>query len=231
MPSNSQIARIETLTMDTIGRRFSPAILPVALLFLLVLAGCTADGSGLPFEEPFDEIGSWSSGEDTYSSGTVVDGVYRFEVKEPDISRWAAAGQEFGDGSYSVEARAVSGPLDNGFGLLFRADPPAGNFYLFKISADGFVWIGRYNEGAEEATIIGDHWFASPAVEQGLNVTNRLRVDAEAGNMIFYVNGQEVGRVTDNTFVSGDVGLLVQSLGQGGVVVEFDNLAVRPLGN
>lgn len=205
----------------------------VLILFSLTLglAACTSAGGSLPFEETFDDTGSWSSGEDAYSSGTVVDGVYRFEVKEPDLSRWAAAGQEFSNGSYSVEARAVSGPVDNGFGLLFRADPEAGNFYLFKISADGFVWIGRYRDGAEETTIIGDHWFASPAVQQGLNVTNRLRVDAEAGNLIFYVNGQEVGRVTDQTYTSGDVGLLVQTLGQGGVVVEFDNLAVRPLQN
>ncbi len=213
------------------GRRLPPFLLPLLLLLALALSACTSGGEGLPFEETFDEIGSWSSGEDTYSSGTVVDGVYRFEVKEADISRWAAAGQTFGDASYSVEARAVAGPLDNGFGMLLRANPEAGDFYLFKISADGFVWIGRYVDGAEEATIVGDHWFASPAVEQGLNVTNRLRVDAEAGNLIFFVNGREVGRVTDNTFASGDVGLLVQSLGQGGVVVEFDNLAVRPLEN
>ncbi len=217
--------------INSFGRRLPSILLPLLLLLGLALSACTAADDGLPFEETFDELGSWSSGEDTYSSGTVVDGIYRFEVKEPDISRWAAAGQEFGDGSYSVEARAVAGPLDNGFGMLFRADPQAGDFYLFKISADGFVWIGRYVDGAEEATIVGDHWFASPAVQQGLNVTNRLRVDAEAGNMIFYVNDREVGRVTDNTFASGDVGLLVQSLGQGGVVVEFDNLSVRPLEN
>jgi hypothetical protein len=181
----------------------------------------------LPYTETFDEPGVWSTGEDAYSTGEVIDGAYDFTVTETDISRWAAAGKDFGDGIYEVEATPVEGPADNGYGLLFRADPEAGDFYLFKVSADGYVWIGRYQDGAEETAIIGQHWFESPAVRQGLNVTNKLRVEAEAGNLIFYVNDQEVGRVTDTTFASGDVGLLVQSLSQAPVRVRFDNLSVR----
>lgn len=196
-------------------------------LFIVLLAGCQPAGGGdLPFLETFDQPGQWSTGEDAYSIGRVEDGVYDFTVLESDISRWASAGRQFSDGVFTVEARAVSGPLDNGFGMIFRADAEAGNFYLFKVSADGYVWIGRYQDGAEDTTIIGDHWFESPAVQQGLGVTNILQVRAEAGNMIFFVNGQEVGRVTDDTFTSGDVGLLVQALGEGGVQVAFDNLSV-----
>lgn len=204
------------------------------LLFLvatfLLPAGCQNGGkSSLPFIESFDNPGAWSAGEDAYSIGGVVDGVYDFKVLENDVSRWASAGKTFGDGIYELEATPVEGPLDNGYGLLFRADADKGDFYLFKVSADGYVWIGRYRDGAEETTIIGNRWFESPAVIPSLNVTNKLRVQAEAGNMIFYVNDQEVGRVTDNTFQSGDVGLLVQTLGGGGVRVLFDNLSVSPL--
>ena len=196
---------------------------------LLLLTACRGGATGLPWEETFDDAGAWSSGEDAYSRGAVVDGAYVFEVLQNDISRWAAAGQTFSDGIHEVEATQTDGPLDNGYGLLFRANPSAGNFYLFEISGDGYVWIGRYRDGAEETTLIGDHWFESAAVQGGLNVANRLTVRAEAGNMIFYVNGQEVGRVTDNTFTAGDVGLLVQTLGGAPVTVRFDNLSVRPL--
>ena len=195
----------------------------------LLLSACRGGATGLPWEETFDDAGAWSSGEDAYSRGAVADGAYVFEVLQNDISRWAAAGQNFTDGIYEVEATQTDGPLDNGYGLLFRANPAAGNFYLFKISGDGYVWIGRYRDGAEETTLIGDHWFESAAVQGGLNVANRLAVRAEAGNMIFYVNGQEVVRVTDNTFAAGDVGLLVQTLGGAPVTVRFDNLSVQPL--
>ena len=196
----------------------------------MTLAGCQNSNTGnLPFIESFDNPGNWSTGEDAYAIGRVVNGVYDFKVLENDVSRWASAGKTFGDGVYQLEATPVEGPLDNGYGLLFRANAEKGDFYLFKVSADGYVWIGRYRDGAEETPIVGDHWFESPAVIPGLNVTNKLRVQAEAGNMIFYVNDQEVGRVTDNTFQSGDVGLLVQTLGGGGVRVLFDNLSVSPL--
>jgi hypothetical protein len=208
---------------------FRAAVRPLFVLLLFTLAACGAGASGLPWEETFDEPGTWSTGEDAYSVGVVENGVYDFTILENDISRWASPGKEFGDGVYEVEATAVEGPLDNGFGLLLRADPEAGNFYLFKISADGYVWIGRYQEGAEETTIVGDHWFQSPAVLTGLDATNVLRVEAEAGNLIFFVNEQEVGRVTDDAFAAGDVGLLAQSLGGPGVRVLFDNLSVRPL--
>lgn len=204
-----------------------PRMLLVWGLLVVMLAACqSAESSDLPYLEPFDEPGQWSTGEDAFSIGRVVDGVYDFTVLQSDINRWASAGRQFGDGVYTVEARVVDGPLDNGFGMIFRADPESGDFYLFKVSADGFVWIGRYEGGAEATTIVGDHWFESSAVQQGLNVTNILQVRAEAGNLIFFVNGQEVGRVTDDTFAAGDVGLLVQSLGEGGVQVAFDNLSV-----
>ena len=47
--------------------------------------------------------------------------------------------------------------------------------------------------------------------------------------MIFFVNDQEVGRVTDNTLSRGDIGIMVETLGQGGVLVAFDNFTVTPL--
>ena len=46
---------------------------------------------------------------------------------------------------------------------------------------------------------------------------------------IFYVNDQEVGRVTDDTFSRGDIGLMVRTLGAGGVHVQFDNYSVTPI--
>jgi hypothetical protein len=78
---------------------------------------------------------------------------------------------------------------------------------------------------------VGDWWFESPAINQGANATNTLRVHAEGQNLIFYVNDQEVGRVTDDAFRSGDIGLMVRTLGESGVHVQFDNFTVTPIEN
>ncbi len=207
--------------------RFSH-LLPGLILAMVILAACGGRTSQ-PAVETFDEPGNWSVGDDTYTEGQVIDGVYDLLIKGDDVSRWAAAGKNYSDGIYEVEAVQIDGPLDNGYGMLLRADTDAGNFYLFKISGDGYVWIGRYKNEAEEQAIVGSHWFESAAVKQGLNQTNVLRVEAESGNLIFSVNGQEVGRVTDSSFPSGDIGLFGQSLGFGGVHVQFDNYSVSPL--
>lgn len=199
-----------------------------SLLLLLVFAGC---GGGTAYTETFDEAGRWRTGSDDDVEGIVRNGVYDFLVKADQLIIWTTAGENFSDGIFQVEATQVAGPLDNGYGMLFRVDDENDDFYLFEISGDGFAWIGRYRDGGEEEAqpLIGDGWIEVNAVEQGLNATNTLRVRAESGNIIFLVNDFEIGRVTDDAFRSGDIGLMVETLGAGGVQVQFDNFTVTPI--
>jgi len=199
----------------------------LGLFTLLLLVAC--GGAAQSYSQTFDDSGGWRTGSDTYTEGSVHDGVYDLLVLGDNVSRWSAAGQEFSDGRYQVEATQVEGPLDNGYGMLIRADTEKGDFYLFKVSGDGYVWIGRYADEAEQQVLVGEHWFESPAVRQGLGQTNVLTIDAESGNLIFYVNDQQVGRVTDGALGQGDIGIYAQTLGQGGVRVHFDNFSVQPL--
>lgn len=197
-------------------------------LLLLLLAACASLRG--PYEETFDEAGKWGTGEDLEASGEVTGGRYEFLVKSDLGLFWATAGELISDGIYQVEATQLDGPLDNGYGMMFRVDSDSDSFYLFEVSGDGYVWIGVCeNSCEEEQPLVGNGWVSSEAVNQGLNVTNVLRVRAEGGNMIFFVNDQEVGRVTDNTLGRGDIGIMVETLGQGGVLVAFDNFTVTPL--
>lgn len=201
------------------------AVLP---LFILTLAACASLRG--PYEETFDDAGSWGTGEDLEARGEVTGGRYEFLVKADLGLFWATAGEERSDGIYQVEATQLEGPLDNGYGLMFRVDPESNSFYLFEVSGDGYTWIGVCeNSCEEEEALVGNGWVASESVNQGLNATNTLRVRAEGGNLIFFANEQEVGRVTDNTRQSGDVGIMVETLGQGDVLVAFDNFTVTPL--
>ncbi len=198
------------------------------LLCLLILTGCRKEA---PYLETFDEPGSWRTGSDADVDGAVVDGAYDFLVKADELIIWTTAGLDFADGVYELEATQIAGPLDNGFGMLLRVDDKNDNFYSFQISGDGYAWIGRYHNGGKDEVVplVGGGWIETSAVNQGLNAINKLRVRAESGNMIFIVNEHEVGRVTDNSFASGDIGLVVRTLGLGGVQVRFDNFAVGPL--
>lgn len=198
-------------------------------LALIFITACSAVARG-PYSETFDEEGRWGVGEDLDARGEVTGGRYEFLVKADLGLFWATAGENRADGIYQVEATQLDGPLDNGYGMMFRVDPDSNSFYLFEVSGDGYVWVGVCENSCEqEQPLAGDGWIASEAVRQGVNATNILRVRAEGGNMIFFVNDQEVARVTDNTLRQGDIGIMVETLGQGDVLVAFDNFTVTPL--
>lgn len=205
--------------------------LAIVILSLVMLGLAACGGGNQPFLETFDAPGEWRTGSDIDVEGEVKDGVFDLLVKADDMTIWTTAAKSFGSGVYEVEATQVDGPLDNGYGMLFRVDDENDDFYLFEISGDGYVWIGRYRNGGNDEIepLVGDGWMESTAVNTGLNTVNKLKVEAEDANMIFYVNNQEVGRVTDDAFNKGDIGLIVRTLGAGGVRVQFDNFSVTPI--
>jgi hypothetical protein len=173
------------------------------------------------YHETFDAAGTWTAGEGATSAG-VVD-------LTGDVV-WATAGRVFADGVYEVEAVPLEGALDNGYGMLIRVDDEDGRFYMFKVSSDGFVFIGLCdNSCADVQALMNQDWFASPAVNQGLGETNRLRVVASGPEMLFYVNDTEVAQVEDSTLGQGDIGLLAETFTPEGLTVAFDNFKVMPL--
>lgn len=200
------------------------------LLTAVLIVGCQTSGNS--YREEFESQGEWRTGSDSDVEAKIEEDVYDFLVKADDMVIWTTANQDFADGLFELDATQVGGPIDNGYGMIFRADDENGNFYVLKISGDGYVWIGRYEDGGTVMEpLVNDWWFESTAVRQGLDVTNRLKVRVEGPNMIFYVNNEEVGRVTDETLTNGDIGLLVETLGEGGVRVHFDNFLITPLQN
>jgi hypothetical protein len=198
------------------------------LILALVVSGCTTSG---PYEETFDRSGPWPEETNPSAAGQVIGGGYELEVKSDSGIFWATGGEDFGDGIYELEATQVAGTLDNGFGMMFKVNVENDDFYAFEVSGDGYTWIGQCVAACQENIIllVGDGWVLTEAVKTGLNQTNVLRVIVDEGNMTFFVNGQEIGRAYDVTLTSGEIGLLVETLGEGGVKVRFDNFRYTPL--
>ncbi len=196
-------------------------------LFLVIFATACQQGQ---YEETFDKIGSWGSGRSTDVVGEVDNGVYEMLVKSNSELYLATAGESFGDGVYEVEATQIAGPLNNGYGFLFKVDDESDSFYVFEISGDGWIWIGRCADlcESEQVALVGGDWFRSPAVIQGLQATNTLRAVVDGTLMTFYVNGVEVGRTSDDRLTDGDIAVMVETLGESGVRVIFDNFRYTP---
>ncbi len=140
-------------------------------------------------------------------SAQLVDGALRLGADDPDSLVYAAAGPQLTDFDLEVEARPLAGPLDNGYGVLFRLHevrpapaleafglPTPGytrsrSYYLFLISSDGYYQLRRTLAGDQQ---ILSAWVPSPLIRQGLEVSNRLRVLASGSNMQFYINDEQV---------------------------------------
>ena len=170
---------------------------------------------------------NWFSEVTEQSDKGYEDGEFRLTMYQPEYSTWSYPDppRDFADFALEVDARRVSGPLDNEFGVLVRYQPETDEFYLFAISSNGFYSVQKYQANEWQKLV---EWTESAAILQG-EAVNRLRVTGQGDKMRFFVNGEPLTQVEDASFRSGSVGLLASTNEKGGVAVAFDNLRVRSL--
>ncbi len=154
-----------------------------------LLYAATFDGS------PTDGFnGEWDQYDGRLS--TQIDGgQLRVSIGEAGKGAYSVAAPYFGDFDLRVAAQAVEGPIDNGYGVVFRLQNKDNtsveddSYYLFLISSDGWYQVSRVVDGLPQ--VLSD-WIESSAIRQDLNVVNDLRVIARGAQFSFYVNGENV---------------------------------------
>lgn len=200
------------------------------MILALLSAGCSVlfgppkPGSVL-FQDDFSRPESgWDHYQDEqYVSDYHQDG-YQIEIIEPNILAWATPGLSFDDSLVMVEATRRQGPADNAFGLICRYQDPD-NFYFFLISSDGFAGIGQRLEGQRQL-LSDEHMLPSQAILAGFE-PNLILASCVGPRLELYVNGQYVTAVEDDTWSTGDVGLIAGSYETGNVTIQFDNFSVQ----
>lgn len=197
----------------------------------------------------------WNLAPGRLKSEILDTGALRLEVGDVNSLPFSEAKPYFADFDLRVQATPIDGPQDNnnGYGVIFRlqnkdnSSPDDDDFYLFLVSSDGYYRVVRaFNREQTELST----WIPSPAVNQGLNVTNWLRVVAKGDQFQFYINGQQVqlcipddptqkstyttaclggkmlDSLVDDSIPNGQIGVAAQTFDEAGVVVDFDNLVV-----
>ncbi len=203
-----------------------------------------------------DSADDWDLYEGILSAQIVNGG--RLQLKAGDVNSgpFSSSHPHFADFDVRTEAIPVAGPLDNGYGIIFRlqdqdnTNPSDDSYFWFMISSDGYYQVMRVLDGQQK--IISD-WIPSPAIQGGLGVSNWLRVVAVNDQFTFYINGQPaflclpdnpegastynellggcvsgqmVSALADSTIPSGRLGVIVHAYDEPGVVVDFDHFVV-----
>jgi hypothetical protein len=204
----------------------------VTLMFVLASLACqllTPRGSEerskkILFQDDFtDPRSGWNQVITTSGETTYADGMYRIFVNGPNLDIWARPGRNLTDVRIEVDTYKVGGDRNNRFGLICRITG-SGNFYTFLISSDGYYGIGKVKNKAYE--LIGkDSLEHSDAIQLG-SAPNHIRADCVGDTLTLYINGQKLAEVKDNSFTSGDVGLIAGTYDIPGTDIRFDNFTV-----
>ncbi|MDF1512934.1 MAG: hypothetical protein P1S60_03895 [Anaerolineae bacterium] len=192
------------------------------------MSSCTSDHDIQeegPWLETFEGDQNWQLSTDASATVDILDGRLLIEVHIPGQVAWASHSQVWNNFQLTVEAEQLSGPLDNEFGILVRMNNDT-EFYVLSISGDGFVRAALFQN--DVWTVLGSDWAPSPHIHQGLSF-NKLAVKVLDATISLDVNGQQVLEINDTTLEKGQVGLYAGAFGEGGVVVAFDNLEIKPL--
>lgn len=205
--------------------------LGIALFALTACVDNSETNSNVLFRDEFvaGQTGAWVLEGDAIGRTSILDERLLIEVTEPNTLQFSTLEDPiFTDFDLSVEAIMLEGDRRSSYGLLFRMQD-INQFYRFEITADGLFIIERRN-GDSSWTRLVDDWTPSPAINQGLAVTNQLRIIAIGPTLSFYVNGNLLQTVQDSQFRSGTIALDAGTFGQGGLRVAFDNVVVQRIG-
>jgi hypothetical protein len=185
----------------------------------------TEQPSNVLFQDDFSDPSSgWDRVNEEQGITDYVDGAYRIFVNDRNTDVWSNPRLDFDDTQIEVETQKVGGDDNNDFGLICRYKD-TNNFYFFVISSDGYYGIGKVLDG--EQLLIGDESMPpSEDINQG-NATNNLRADCVGNKLSIHVNGVLLAEHQDDSFTSGDVGLLAGSFDVPGTDIHFDNFVVR----
>ncbi len=196
-------------------------------------AGTTVEPTGAPPPEPgdviyltdFDDLNDWTTifalpETDEYTAD-INRGKLYIQVDVRDTTVYAFYDLAFDQSDVQIDAavETVAGPNRNNVSLVCRAT--GDGWYEFSMNSGGLWVIWRYDDNGFKSLKEG----ATTAINLQ-KAENHLTAVCEGETLTLIVNDQEVGSVTDDTFVSGQVGVSVSTFDIKGAGVEFDALAV-----
>ena len=150
------------------------------------------------------------------------DGRYVIDTTATDLIGLSPFSQQALDFEFSVDIELLAGDALGGYGIYLRDFPDdSGGFnqYRFLLSRDWFA----VEQSIDDMPLALAEWVQHRAVKDG--AVNRLKVVAEGAQLMFFINGLEVYRHTDQNPHSGSFGFFASGRSK----VAFDNVEFTKL--
>jgi len=169
----------------------------------------------------FDDIENWYSfavPETENYEVSYYDSVLYIGVPEKDSNIYAFYDYDIPSPDVRLDAKVetIGGPNRNNISLICRATDAG--WYEFSMNSGGYWFIWKYEN--EEYSLL------TKGASYDINLkkaSNELTAGCIGNELIFLVNGEEMGSITDRTFRSGgQVGVSVSTFDIPGAEVEFD---------
>jgi hypothetical protein len=205
----------------------------ILLLSILGTACGSADSAVLNFGEDVvfvdtftaGQMGEWQFEGDAAGRTAVIDEHLVIELNQPNLIQYSTlTAPTFNDFIAEVDVRQLRGDLQSSFGILFRMQSPT-QFYRFEITGNGMFMLERRNADGSWTRLVDD-WTDTPAVNQGLNVLNTLKVAAAGNTISIYVNGVLLHQTSDDAYSGGMFALDAGTFTQPNLRVAFDNFRI-----
>ncbi len=173
----------------------------------------------------FDDLDDWTTifalpETDNYTA-EIQQGKLYIQVDDRNTTIYAFYDLDLGQPDVQIDAdvETVAGPNRNNISLICRATSEG--WYEFSMNSGGhwIIWIN--DDTGIRALKQGD----SLAINLQ-KAKNHLTVVCQGDTLTLYVNDEEVGSVSDDTFAAGQVGVSVSTFEIKGAGVEFDYVAV-----
>ncbi|MEQ8676035.1 MAG: SH3 domain-containing protein [Aggregatilineales bacterium] len=199
---------------DRIERILGEGLQPVTLGEVVFEPDFSADDGGE----------GWDSADTSSRFLGIDDAQYRVENTSPASLVRGLYEESFDNTVLVVETTQLSDELDNGYGVVCRADPTDElSGYIFFISGDGYARIFTY-DGFDEVQLAG--WSVSSDIVQGQS-TNEIIAVCVNDYLALYINGELALEAESDLYTEGSVGFVATTFVDGtSANIAYDNLRV-----
>jgi len=208
--------------------KFSNVFLAVVTLILVSLACSLPEGALLDDDFAGSDT-NWGTGTDSDRAVEYSNEMLNFLVNRDFYFVWSTPSDEDYENIH-VEVTANNNSSDStaAFGIICNLQITDTSYY-FAITGAGEYAIGKYTFLGNTLLTNDNEWGTSDAITSG---ADSYRIGADCGNgvLTLYMDGQQVDSVSDDTYVTGNVGLFAWSGEElNSTNVSFDDFVVTSL--